>query len=121
MHRERIDGGIRQFISMAVFLGPVLFLNVFIGVLGKAYEDARAQIEDIFMRFRLDHLKTILFRDYISHWSIRRCDCLHSTLSTDAGMNRETWKDKDGVWIKLRASAFAANVDEDFSVLAKCF
>ena len=118
MHRERIDGGIRQFISMAVFLGPVLFLNVFIGVLGKAYEDADAQIEYIFMKFRLDHLKTILFRDYVIHWSIWRRD---SCGAAPAGTDKATWNDSKGLWIKLRASSFASKVDEDFSDLAKCF
>lgn len=120
-HRERLDGGVRQFICMALFIGPVLFLNVFIGVLGSAYEDARAQINEIFTRFRLGHLKLLLLRTYFWQWTFLWCDCLHHTCrTTEPGHDRIKWKDYAGVWIKLPKSSLEQEVaDKEFFSLAK--
>jgi len=114
-HRERLDDGLRVFIAGAVFLGPVLFLNVFIGVLGSAYEDAKAQINGNFMKFRLDHLMVLLLRDFF----FSNLFCLRHCKQSENADNPEDWRDNRGVWIKLPADCLSAEGDVEFVALAK--
>jgi len=54
--------GIRLFAGFAVFLGPILFMNTFITVLGDAYSESKNQINERFVRYRTNSLKLLLLR-----------------------------------------------------------
>merc|ERR1719329_1027953 len=54
--------GIRAWSLMWAFIGPVIFINIYIGLLGAEYDEALANIEAIFAQFRISTLMMNLLR-----------------------------------------------------------
>merc|ERR1712113_292088 len=104
-NRDRIDNGMRIFVMGAVFFGPLLFLNVFIGVLSSAYDSAKSRVNEIFAQFRLSTLLVLILRDYF--WTCFWCCCSSSKLENP---DRTQWRDFHGVWIKLPVSSLGTKV-----------
>merc|ERR1711957_1073250 len=52
----------RGWAMMWAFIGPVIFINIYIGLLGAAYEDALGNIEAVFAQFRISSLMMYLLR-----------------------------------------------------------
>jgi len=54
--------GMRFFMVMSVFLGTVMFMNVYIALLGNKYDDVKAEINERFTQFRLQCVKSMMLR-----------------------------------------------------------
>lgn len=54
--------GIRAWALMWAFIGPVIFMNIYIGLLGSAYEQAKEHIGALFAKFRISTLTMLLLR-----------------------------------------------------------
>jgi len=59
---KRDKNGMRFFMVVSVFLGTVMFMNVYIALLGNKYDDVKAEITERFTQFRLQCVKSMMLR-----------------------------------------------------------
>merc|ERR1711916_352052 len=59
---EQFDFGIKAFTVLACMIGPVFFLNAYVGLLSNVYNKIRHEISEHFGNFRLATLLPFLLR-----------------------------------------------------------
>jgi len=88
-HNPKIKYGMRLFALFAVFLGPILFMNIFITVLGDAYSKAKDEINERFVRYRTNCVKILLLRKLFCRKYLNLCKGRHKQVKLE------------GVWFRL--------------------
>merc|ERR1711865_533044 len=85
-----------------------MFMNIYIGVLGTAYEDMKNNANELFTKYRLNVAMTLLyrreFRERCAAWAT--CCC------------KSCWSDKnkhaeDNWWIRLPVEELSESVETD--------
>lgn len=101
-----ISNGIRIFIVATVFLGTVMFMNVYIALLGNTYDAITDNIHARFTKYRLNSIKTLLLRKQfwrIVQGRLSRADGEgFSDPLVDASTDASTTKP---CWIRMPATA----------------
>merc|ERR1712083_140456 len=59
---EHLWAGIWMFTAMGVFAGPIMFMNIYIGLLSNAYDERKQIANEIFTQYRLNVVMTMLLR-----------------------------------------------------------
>jgi hypothetical protein len=98
--------GTRIFAFGCLAIGPILFLNTLIAVLGNAYEDCKKEINSRFVKYRLNALKILFLRrlciDRMFRYGIfGRC------------FTNVEHSEKGGVWMRVPSDVFASDEDGD--------
>merc|ERR1712183_282614 len=84
--------GMRIFAFFTIMLGPILFMNTFITVLGNAYDDCKENINERFVNYRTNSLKILMLRRLFFQNMGFNFLCQHRNYSNDQ---------EKGVWIRL--------------------
>lgn len=99
-----ISNGIRIFIIATVFLGTVMFMNVYIALLGNTYDAITDNIHARFTKYRLNCIKTLLLRKQF--WRIMFCDL--RLIQSGGGLEESLVGGEPSTkpcWIKMPATA----------------
>lgn len=112
--------GIRAWMLMWAFIGPVMFMNIYIGLLGAAYEDALGNIEAVFAQFRISTvMMNLLRRHFWLNPATNACKFLRMGCVKEEARNfvARTQQSKDhkfeGYWIVIPATLVKVADDHD--------
>jgi hypothetical protein len=93
--------GIRLFAFFSLAVGPILFLNTLISVLGEAYAECKAQINERFVKYRLNSLKLLFLRRILIDRCFRNNGCAAVIFGA-----KNLDSDKNGVWMRIPDAFF---------------